>query len=62
MLIVMGGLWCCTAYAAQLDARPASSIEVSAEADVEVAADVALIDVGVVTRAPTAAAAARENG
>jgi uncharacterized protein YggE len=35
---------------------------VSAEAEVEVAADVALIDVGVVTRAPTAAAAARENG
>ncbi|HEV7392862.1 MAG TPA: SIMPL domain-containing protein [Burkholderiales bacterium] len=62
VLIVMAGLLCRTAYAAQPDARPASSIEVSAEAEVEVAADVALIDVGVVTRAPTAAAAARENG
>jgi uncharacterized protein YggE len=62
VLIVMSGLLCCTARAAQPDARPASSIEVSAEAEVEVAADVALIDVGVVTRAPTATAAARENG
>ena len=48
--------------AATGDPRPASWIEVAAEAEVEVRADVALIDLGVVTQAPTAAAAARENG
>jgi uncharacterized protein YggE len=37
-------------------------IEVSAEAEVEAPADVALIDLGVTTRAASAAAAARDNG
>jgi uncharacterized protein YggE len=45
-----------------VDPRPSSSIEVAAEAEVEAPADVAVIDLGVVTRAPTAAAAARDNG
>ena len=48
--------------AAAGDPRPPSWIEVAAEAEVEVRADVALIDLGVTTQAPTAAAAARENG
>lgn len=41
--------------------RVAQSIEVSAEGMVEVAADLALLDFGVVTQAETAAAASREN-
>jgi uncharacterized protein YggE len=49
-------------HAAQSEQRREGVIEVSAEAEVEVAADVALIDLGVTTRAATAAAAARDNG
>jgi uncharacterized protein YggE len=43
------------------DGRVPQSIEVTGEAIVEVAADLALIDFGVLTRAETAAAASREN-
>jgi uncharacterized protein YggE len=43
------------------DGRVPQSIEVTAEAIVEVAADLALIDFGVLTRAETAAAASRDN-
>jgi uncharacterized protein YggE len=50
-----------TSYAAQADRRPSSWIEVSAEAEVEAPADIALIDVGVSTQAASAAAAARDN-
>jgi uncharacterized protein YggE len=48
-------------HAAQTDGRPSSWIEVSAEAEVEAPADIALIDVGVSTQAASAAAAARDN-
>jgi uncharacterized protein len=41
--------------------RAARTIEVTGEGRVEVPPDLALLDFGVVTRAPTAAAAAREN-
>lgn len=41
--------------------RPASSIEVTAEAEVEAAPDVAVLEFAVRTEAETAAAAAREN-
>ena len=57
--LAMAPLAC--AHAAAGDPRPPSWIEVAAEAEVEVRADVALIDLGVTTQAPTAAAAAREN-
>jgi uncharacterized protein YggE len=50
-----------SAGAAAGDPRPPSWVEVAAEAEVEVRADVGLIDLGVVTQAPTAAAAARDN-
>jgi uncharacterized protein YggE len=43
------------------EARLAQSIEVSAEGVAEAAADLALLDFGVVTQAETAAAASREN-
>jgi uncharacterized protein YggE len=46
-------------HAAEL--RPPNTIEVTAEAQVEVPADLALLDVGVVTQAETAAAASSEN-
>jgi uncharacterized protein YggE len=44
------------------ESRPANTIEVTAEARVEVAADLALLDFGVVTQAESAAMAARDNG
>ena len=43
------------------DSRISDSIEVTAQAHVEAAADLALLDFGVVTQAPSAGAAAREN-
>lgn len=47
-------------YAGAAESRP-PSIEVTAEAQVEVAPDLAVLDFGVATQAPTAAEAAREN-
>ena len=47
-------------YAEAAEARP-PSIEVTAEGHVEVAPDLAILDFGVATQAPTAAEAAREN-
>jgi hypothetical protein len=47
-------------YAAAPESRP-PSIEVTAEGQVDVPADVAALDFGVATEAPTAAAAARQN-
>ena len=47
------------AYAQGTEVKPA--IEVTAEAQVEAAPDLAVLDFGVMTQAPTAAAAAREN-
>jgi uncharacterized protein YggE len=49
------------ALAAANDPRPTRSIEVTGEARVEVAPDLALADFSVVTQAETAEAAAREN-
>jgi uncharacterized protein len=49
------------ASASAADERRARTIEVTGEGQVEVPPDLALLDFGVVTRAPTAAAAAREN-
>lgn len=48
-------------HAASAESRPASSIEVTAEAEVDVAPNLAVLDFGVVTQAPTAAAAAGQN-
>jgi uncharacterized protein YggE len=48
-------------YGHAAESPPPKSIEVTAEARVEVAADLALLDFGVVTQAGTAAAAAAEN-
>lgn len=48
-------------HAAPAEVRPPSTVEVTAESQVEVPADLAVLDFGVVTQAPTAAAAARQN-
>lgn len=53
-------LVCAHAEAATFEPRP-SSIEVTAEAQVEAPPDLAVLDFGVATQAPTAAAAARQN-
>ena len=47
--------------AAAADVKSPRAIEATGEGRVEAAPDLALLDFGVVTRAPTAAAAAREN-
>lgn len=50
------------AYAASSEPRPPSTIEVTAEAEVEVAPDLAVLQFAVRTQAESAAVAARENG
>lgn len=49
------------AHAAATESQPPSSIEVTAEAEVDVAPNLAVLDFGVMTQAPTAAAAAGQN-
>jgi uncharacterized protein YggE len=53
--------WATVATAASAEPREAGTIEVTAESQVEVAPDLAILEFGVVTHAPTAAAAAQRN-
>jgi|RhiMethySRZTD1v2_1073278.scaffolds.fasta_scaffold424366_2 uncharacterized protein YggE len=59
--LVLAAVFCVSALATAAEPRIAQSIEVAAEAVVETAPDLALLDFGVLTQADTAANASREN-
>lgn len=63
-VLVAAGLMVAAQFAngASVEPRRPPTIEVTADAEVEVPPDVAVLDFGVTTRAETAAAAARQNG